>query len=122
LRSYVANSQSGLRWKSLIPGLTVADVPISAANPMGRPMLLNMRGHAKVPRHTHDGVEFALVLDGGFHDNDGAYLPGDFVIGDASIKHTPVAEAEGCLCLSLTVGALKLTGAMGWLLHRLGRF
>lgn len=120
LRSYLGHGLEQVRWKPLLPGLTIADVPL--ADTLGQPKLLKMRGKAKVPNHTHDGLEFALVLDGGFHDDSGSFQPGDLVIGDASIRHTPVAEAEGCLCLSLTVGALKLTGAVGWLLHRLGKF
>ena len=104
--------------------LTVADVPLEASGRAGfvQPKLLKMKGNAKVPRHTHDGVELALVLDGGFHDDMGTFLRGDLAVGDASIRHTPIADPEGCLCLSLTLGSLKLTGPVGWLLHRMGKF
>lgn len=122
LRGYLGRGLEQVRWKPLLPGLTTAEVPLGATDPLGQPLLLKMGGRAKVPNHTHDGLEFALVLDGGFHDDSGSFRPGDLVIGDASVRHTPVAEAEGCLCLSLTVGALKLSGAVGWLLHRLGKF
>jgi putative transcriptional regulator len=125
LRGYIGPSLERLAWKPLLPGLTIADVPIS--RPSGKPLaaqprLLKMRGHSKVPRHTHDGIELALVLDGGFRDDLGTFLRGDLAVGDPSVRHTPVADEEGCLCLSLTLGSLKLTGAVGWLLHRLGKF
>jgi putative transcriptional regulator len=122
LRGYIANGGTGLRWKPLLPGLSTAEIPVGAADPLGHPRLLKMSGHARVPRHTHDGLEFALVVEGGFHDDTGAFGPGDLVIGDASIQHTPVADPEGCLCLSLTVGSLKMTGPIGRLLQRLGKF
>lgn len=124
LRSYVGGSLDRLCWHNLLPGLTIADVPldVSGRADFVQPKLLRMKGNAKVPRHTHDGVELALVLDGGFHDDQGTFLRGDLAIGDASIRHTPVADPEGCLCLSLTLGSLKLTGPVGWFLHRLGKF
>jgi len=106
-----------LRWEQPLPGVRFAQ-PLFA----GGPRLMRMSGRARVPTHTHDGLELVLVLEGGFFDHLGDYRRGDFVVGDESIRHMPAAEAEGCLCLSMVIGDLRPVGPIGRLMRRLGRF
>ena len=66
---------------------------------------------AAAPRHTHLGIEAAVIVQGGFADQSGQYERGDAWIVDASVDHAPVAlPGESCLCLVYQDAPLKLTG------------
>lgn len=126
LRGYAGDDGRRLRWTPMVPGMSCALVPVGgsggkaggkSAGPAAKARLMRMRGNLPMPRHTHAGVEITVVLDGGFHDELGEFARGDLSFGDASIDHQPVADPEGCLCLSVTVGPLRLTGAVGRFLN-----
>jgi putative transcriptional regulator len=71
---------------------------------------------AKIPRHTHAGSEYTLVLAGGFSDERGSYGPGDVVINGADNYHQPVGdEGEVCYALAVRDGGLHFTGVMGFI-------
>jgi putative transcriptional regulator len=71
-----------------------------------------------MPRHSHRGNEYTLVLAGGFSDGGKQFGPGDFVAKDPSHIHQPVVDDDGeCLCLVVLDAPLRLTGAMGKLLN-----
>lgn len=110
----------GLRWRRFQPGMSYADLP--SCGGLGTTRLFRMKGGAVVPQHTHGGIELTVVLEGGFSDEFGQFQPGDIAVGDESIDHRPVADPEGCLCLSATVGGLRLTGSIGRLLNRFVNF
>lgn len=116
LRSLVGDPRR-LRWDQPLPGVRFAQPLFD-----GGPRLMRMSGRARVPTHAHDGIELVLVLEGGFHDHLGDYRPGDFVVGDETIEHMPVAEGVGCLCLSMVIGDLRPVRPIGRLMRRLGRF
>ena len=119
LRSYVDGDPSRLRWRPLLPGMLAADIRLSRGE---RARLIRMKGGVAVPRHSHDGIELGIVLEGGFSDTLGHFVRGDVAVGDGSIDHKPVADPEGCLCLSVTLGRLRLTGAVGRFLNPFVRF
>lgn len=80
-----------------VPGFQVALQKISAG--------------ARVPTHTHKGIEYTVVLKGGFSDELGVYHEGDFIARDPSHKHTPTAlQNEDCICLTVLSAPLKFTG------------
>lgn len=108
LRRYVGDMER-LRWRTKLPGLQMADIPLGS----GVAKLVRMRGGVAVPQHSHEGMELAVILAGGFSDSLGHFLRGDVAIGDDSVDHRPVADSEGCLCLSVTLGRLRLTGPLG---------
>ena len=110
LRRYVGGDPAAMRWRMMAPGFQCVDIPLSHGE---RARLIRMKGGVAAPRHSHEGLELALVLDGGFHDALGQFARGDVAVGDGSIDHKPVADPEGCLCLSVTLGRLRLTGAVG---------
>lgn len=112
----------GLRWRFLQPGMSYADLPSCGNGSDGATRLFRMKGGAGVPRHTHGGIELTVVLEGGFSDELGQFQPGDIAVGDESIDHRPVADPEGCLCLSATIGGLRLTGSIGRLFNRFVNF
>jgi putative transcriptional regulator len=121
LRDYLGDDMARLRWKPMMPGVRAVDLPMTSKGGAGA-RLVRMRGGASVPRHSHDGVELALILEGGFTDKLGHFLRGDLAVGDETVDHHPVADAEGCLCLSVTMGSLRFTGPVGRLLNTFMRF
>jgi len=114
LRRYVGGDLSAMPWRRMAPGFQCVDIPLSRGE---RARLIRMKGGVSAPRHSHDGLELALVLDGGFSDALGQFARGDVAVGDGSIDHKPVADPEGCVCLSVTLGRLRLTGAVGRFLN-----
>lgn len=76
---------------------------------------------ARIPRHTHAGSEYTLVVAGGFSDERGSYGPGDVVINGADDYHQPVGdEGEVCYALAVRDGGLHFTGMMGFIQRMLG--
>lgn len=102
-------------WRFLQPGMRSMDL---LSGPDGTTKLIRMKGGVGVPVHTHGGIELTVVLEGGFSDEFGAFLPGDIAVGDPSLIHRPVSDPEGCLCLATTVGGLRMTGPLGRLFNR----
>ena len=58
-------------------------------------------------RHSHHGMEYTLVLRGGYTDATGSYGPGDLQMASGELRHNPVADPEeDCINLSVTTGRL----------------
>jgi putative transcriptional regulator len=114
LRRYIGHGLDGVRWRWLMPGLKehrFADKGVS---------LLWAKGGAKLPVHTHEGLEVTLVLSGAFSDKTGRYARGDIEIGDDDLDHQPIVEkGEDCVCFVVADGALRLTGRFGRWIDRL---
>lgn len=83
--------------------------------------VLKLAANTKIPKHTHCGSEYTLVLQGDFKDKASRYGPGEFVYQDESHEHQPIAGKEGCVCLTVTDGPMKFTGTFGavfnWFAH-----
>ncbi|MDB5458914.1 MAG: anti-ECFsigma factor, ChrR, partial [Caulobacteraceae bacterium] len=96
------------RW--LGPGLWVA--PVRSNRPDGwRTYLLRAPPRLKLPRHGHNGPEFAAVLQGAFRDETGLYRPGDFAESGEELEHHPRVEDDGpCVCLVSGHGGMRATG------------
>lgn len=76
---------------------------------------------AKIPRHSHAGNEYTLVVAGGFSDEHGSYGPGDVVINGPDVFHQPVGdEGEICYALAVRDGGLHFTGMLGMVQRLLG--
>ena len=74
-------------------------------------VLLRIDPQKPMPVHTHRGREHTLVLAGGFTDEFGHFLRGDFSSTDPTVTHRPVADpGEPCICLAITTAPLRLTG------------
>lgn len=97
------------RWRFVQPGLRIANVT-APGETSASAMLIRVGAGRRMPRHTHDGVEYTQVLTGAFSDEDGRYGPGDYLEGDETVCHQPIAADNGdCLCLAAIEGQLKLT-------------
>ena len=75
-----------------------------------------------VPRHSHEGGEFTLVVSGGFSDDTGQFGPGDLAFKGPEDTHQPTGDLDGtCYALAIREGGLRFTGAMGLLQKLLGK-
>jgi putative transcriptional regulator len=83
--------------------------------------LLHIQPGGGVPEHTHKGFELTVLLAGSFHDNDGEYVKGDFIMLDASHQHHPIST-DGCLCYTVANDALHFTKGINKLLNPIGSF
>lgn len=101
------------RWRFVQPGFRVAAVTAPGETEASA-MLIKVGAGRRLPRHTHDGIEYTMVLRGEFSDENGLYGPGDYVEGDDSVCHQPMAATDGeCLCLAALDGRVKLTSTFG---------
>lgn len=83
--------------------------------------LYRISAGSKIPRHSHGGNEFTMVLSGGFTDERGSYGPGDICVNGPHDTHQPVADDdEVCYALAVRDGGLHFTGVMGMVQKLLG--
>ena len=74
-------------------------------------------------RHSHHGMEYTLVLRGGYTDATGSYGPGDLQVASAEVRHNPVADpGEDCINLCVTTGRLNFDNALQKIVARLFGF
>ena len=115
LRPYLATTLNGARWRFAARHVREARLPL--ANTAHRASLLRVAAGRSVPQHTHRGVEYTVVLSGGFTDRGQAYRMGDFCVADPSVEHRPVAMADAeCLCLAVLDAPVLPTGRIGRLI------
>lgn len=75
-----------------------------------------MEAGGTIPEHTHNGKEITLVLDGCFGDENGQYLPGDFISKEGTDQHSPYSD-KGCLCVALVDAPLHFTKGLARLVN-----
>lgn len=76
--------------------------------------LYRIAAGSKIPRHSHGGNEYTMVLCGGFTDERGNYGPGDVCVNGPADTHQPVADDdEVCYALAVRDGGLRFTGVLG---------
>jgi putative transcriptional regulator len=83
--------------------------------------LLHMEPNGSVPQHTHKGFELTLLLDGSFHDEEGEYVKGDFIMLDGQHLHNPISSS-GCLCYTVANDSMHFTQGINKLLNPIGSF
>lgn len=104
VRRYLKCDVNQLNWETR-PGITGVeflhvDVPGSELHVE----MMRMSPGAQVPPHKHPGSEMALVIDGGFTDDNDQFLRGCFTIYEPGEDHTQIAdEPEGCICLTVRI-------------------
>lgn len=123
LRSYLPASLDRLEWRRITNSLSVYDVPLGRDAGSSRVRLMRIASGAQMPRHSHEGEEYTVVLRGGYRDGDRDFLPGDIEVISGGMDHTPVAHEDGdCICLTVTTAPLRFTGRFGRLLSPFVRF
>ena len=105
LRSYLGGDLRDVRWRQMGPRLAYA--PLFCRDGVAVRLLRGVPG-ADSGSHRHQGLEFTLVLQGGYTDVTGSYAPGDLQVMEAGAHHNPVADpGEDCINLAVTTGRLK---------------
>lgn len=120
LRAFLGRDLSQMRWRKLGPSLGY--VTLYRKGPLAMRLLRGAPG-SDVGRHSHRGMEYTLVLRGGFSDETGRYGPGDFQAASSAVAHNPVADHDGdCINLSVTTDALRFEGMVQKIVGRLFGF
>jgi putative transcriptional regulator len=110
LRAVLGRDLSEVRWRKMGPRLGY--VTLYRRGPVAMRLLRGAPG-TDVGLHTHRGMEYTLVLRGGFTDETGTYGPGDFQIASPDTKHNPVADTDGdCINLAVTTASLEFEGIL----------
>lgn len=121
LRRYAGGDAGQVKWRSVMRGLDECELDIGGGHVKAK--LLRIAAGAAMPKHTHAGNEMTLVLTGGFVDERGHFARGDMAVHDSAVDHRPVADPDGdCICLAVTDGPLRLTGALGRFLNPFVRY
>ena len=112
LSQRLPTSVSELPWRRVSRGVSEFRLDIDEDGHVAK--LMRIEASAVVPRHTHRGEEFTVVLKGGFRDGDKTYVGGDFSFADSAVQHNPVAmDSEPCICVAVTNAPLKLLTPLG---------
>jgi putative transcriptional regulator len=120
LRAYLGRDLSQVRWHRMGPRLGY--VTLMRRGPVALRLLRGAPG-SDVGTHSHRGMEFTLVLRGGYSDETGTYAPGDFQAASPDLKHNPVADAgEDCINLAVTTERLMFDGLVQRVASRLFGF
>jgi len=105
LRHYIGGDLSSVRWRQI--GSRLAYAPLFRRGAVSARLLRGVPGAESGP-HSHRGMEYTLVLKGGFSDVTGTYGTGDLQVMAADQHHNPIADpGEDCINLAVTTGPLK---------------
>lgn len=58
------------------------------------------------PPHLHDDFEWVYILEGGFTDQKGEHVAGDFLVNDTEEAHHVKTGEDGCLLLIFWTGSV----------------
>lgn len=111
LQAYLPTALEALPWQRQTKTIGKFDLTSLLDEKGFQVALQKISAGAKIPTHTHKGLELTVILRGGFSDELGVYHAGDFIARDASHKHSPTAlQNEDCICLTVLNAPLKFTG------------
>ena len=104
------------RWEKISSALSIGRIRMDDSE---REVALHkLEPGGKVGNHDHKGREITVVLTGSFSDQDGLYLPGDFLVRDSGESHQPMASHDSsCVCLSVLEAPVKFTGRLTRLIN-----
>ncbi len=106
------------RW--VAPGVWIADIDAPRTGKAEKTYLMSARGGMVMPAHSHRSTEVTLVIRGQVDDGLGLFGPGDFVVRDAEISHTPaMAGDQDCLCLVWQNASIRPSTWLGRVLQPL---
>ena len=100
-------------WRFVAPRVSMRPIHLPEAGPT-RVFLLESAPNMRLLQHEHSGLEMTCVLRGAFTHEGGRFGPGDFDLGDDSVRHEPRVDAgEDCVCLVAMQGELRWKGLWG---------
>lgn len=114
---YFGQTYSGLRWRTIAPG--IHHIRAERVND-SHLMLLRTAAGKSVPMHTHGGNELTMILQGAYDDSLGHFAPGDVADLDCDVEHQPITSpGVPCICVAATDAPLRFSG---WLARALQPF
>jgi putative transcriptional regulator len=117
LRPYIGHKD----FKRVLGGFQRIDLKLRGDR--SRAALLKLMPGEGLPVHRHVGTEYTVVLQGGYTDNTGNYVAGDFATGPGPQEHEPIADpGEPCIALIVLERPIVLTGFWRWLFNPLLRW
>ena len=105
LADYMRRNGRRLRWRNA--GVGVQQARLGRSRRGERLYLLRAKPGLPVPRHSHSGQEWTLVLSGGYKSGTQQYVAGDLHQEDESCMHDLRIDDDGP-CISLVVDEGKL--------------
>jgi len=103
-----------IRWWSWFLGGGRMAVLAEDAASGSRLMLGEMPGGLVFPRHEHLGFEHAVVLAGGYDDERGEFLAGDYAVYEPGSEHGPhTLDGDPCWILFRLEGTVRFRGWRG---------
>lgn len=113
LAAMVGKGFDELKWGFMGPGMK--KLMLKTYDNGERLWLLRARGGTEMPFHDHRGLEFTLVLTGGYKVGDTHYTPGMMeVAGPEVTNHQPIIdEGADCICLAVTDAPIRLHSLVG---------
>jgi len=119
LRETALQSFQHNKWQNLSTGIRRLKLE---AGSQADVELYRIEPGSTVPKHSHSGSEFTLVVSGGFSDESGSFGPGDISLKGENDTHQPTGDTDGvCYALAVRDGGLKFTGMMGLIQRLLGQ-
>ena len=103
------SQDTDFKWEKISRALSIGRIKF--ADRAREVALHRLEAGGSVDNHDHRGREITVVLTGSFSDQDGLYLPGDFLLREPGDTHRPVASNDGsCVCLSVLEAPVKFRG------------
>ncbi len=118
LRDHAVDAFRASGWRGVAGGIARLGLDVGSDLEVE---LYRIEPGARVPRHSHGGQEFTLVVQGGFSDETGSYGPGDLSVNGPEDVHQPVGDpGEVCFALAVRDAGLRFTGMLGLVQRVLG--
>ncbi len=109
LGKLIPNGLDAAPWKRVTANLQTA--VLGAGDAVNQVALVRIKPGGRIPEHRHGGTETTVVLRGGFSDQGGNYIAGDFVTLGEDDSHQPIAHQNSdCICLTAQNAPLQFTG------------
>lgn len=119
LREIALSSFQTQKWQGLTQGIRRLKLD---AGSDAEVELYRIEPGCTVPKHSHSGSEFTLVVAGGFSDESGSFGPGDISLKGPEDTHQPTGDMDGvCYALAVRDGGLRFTGVMGLVQRLVGQ-
>lgn len=119
LSIYGIDRLTSVPWTPIWPGIGYHGLDVKG----GRAALIRLKPGKTMPRHTHTGQEFTLVLQGGYSSCGKNFHPGDLEACDEETDHAPSALAgEDCIAMIANESPLVLTGPISRWFNPVFRF
>ncbi|MEM9178437.1 MAG: ChrR family anti-sigma-E factor [Pseudomonadota bacterium] len=119
LRETALHSYQTHKWQGLTQGIRRLKLD---AGSEAEVELYRIEPGCTVPKHSHHGSEFTLVVAGGFSDESGSFGPGDISLKGPEDTHQPTGDMDGvCYALAVRDGGLRFTGVIGLIQRLVGQ-